>query len=411
MRSRPSSISFKNIEDLLLADVAVRIQLSPTSYQTAVDRYRAINDFVDREGSPLAGRIHLFYPQGSMAIGATIASRLTTDEFDVDIIAQLLLDATADPARVLDLLYEAINGPPGSRYHGSVERCSRCITVSYADGMHVDVTPMVRRLGTPERESILFHHRRENRRDPGYRKIANPFGFAEWFKKRTPQEILFAEEYAALTKSHIALAEAEQDPMPEREDLYRKSMALIALQLLKRYRNVRYDQRDVRRPPSVVLSKLVADNSGKTARLSEELLYQSERAQALLQECASSGSLLEVTNPTCNEDILTDRWPMTQSEQQVFIKDLQYLIRQLVRLRAGCPLEELRNILADLFGERPSADAVTALAENLGDRIISGRGLYVPSSIKSSGSAALLGLSGAAGGQTRPTPPHRFFGN
>ena len=61
--------------DVLLADVAIRIQLSRTDYGKAEERYQTLGDWIDREDSPLTGRVELVYPQGSMAIGATIASR------------------------------------------------------------------------------------------------------------------------------------------------------------------------------------------------------------------------------------------------------------------------------------------------------------------------------------------------
>ena len=35
------------IQDYLLADVAIRIQLSPTNYKKAVERYTAINSYLD----------------------------------------------------------------------------------------------------------------------------------------------------------------------------------------------------------------------------------------------------------------------------------------------------------------------------------------------------------------------------
>ena len=68
--------------DLLLADVAIRVQLSRTDYDKAGHRYQRVSHWVERDGSRLAGLIRLFYPQGSMAIGATIAAR-GTDEFDI----------------------------------------------------------------------------------------------------------------------------------------------------------------------------------------------------------------------------------------------------------------------------------------------------------------------------------------
>jgi hypothetical protein len=399
------------IQDYLLADVAIRIQLSPTNYKKAVERYTAINSYLDRPDSALHTRIEIYYPQGSMAIGSTIASNLTTDHFDLDTIAQLLISPHANPAEVLDTLFNALNGSPGSRYYGKVTRNSRCVTVEYEDGMRIDVTPMVRRMATPERESILFHHRRETPWDSGYRKVANPYGFAVWFNARTPAEAEFAEQYAALVKSYVGFAEAEQEPIPDQEDPHKKSMALIALQLTKRYRNVRFDRRKVRRPPSVLLAKWFADAAGGgRVRLIDELLHQVRHIRQILSDHVAIGRLVHEVSPVCAEDVLTDRWPANLADQALFVEDLDHLIVQLERLHAGCPIEEMREILSDLFGERPSVDAVKALGDKYGNRVQRG-GRYVPGSQITSGSAALAGLTAAASAHARTTPGHTFFGD
>ncbi len=410
MRNDPLPHTF-TIQDYLLADIAIRIQLSPTNYKKAVERYEAINTYLDRQSSPLHTRIQIFYPQGSMAIGSTIASNLTTDHFDLDTIAQLQVDPHANPGEVLDLLFDALNGLPGSRYHGKVTRNSRCVTVEYEDEMRIDVTPMVRRTATPERESVLFHHRRETPGDPGYRKIANPFGFANWFNARTPQEAMFAEQYNALAKNYMTFAEAEQEPIPNQEDPHKKSMALVALQLIKRYRNVRFDRRKVRRPPSVLLAKWVADGaSGGRKRLIDELLYQARRMHQSLSDHAAAGRLVHECNPECREDILTDRWPTNQADQTLFIEDLNHFIEKLERLNAECPIGEMREILSDLFGERPSTDAVKAFGEQYGNQVKQA-GMYVPGSRVFTGSAALVGLATATSAHARPVPKHTFFGD
>lgn len=48
--------------------------------------------------------------------------------------------------------------------------------------MHIDITPAVRRFGTPDRESWIFHDQSNVRYGESKRLIANPYGFAEWFK-------------------------------------------------------------------------------------------------------------------------------------------------------------------------------------------------------------------------------------
>lgn len=411
MRNRRSLRLFKNVQDYLLADVAVRIQLSPTKYDKAVERYEAINKYLDRPESPLHNRIEILYAQGSMAIGATIANNLTTDHFDLDTIAQLMVHVNADPAQVLDLLFDTLNGPKGSLYHGKVTRNSRCVTVEYADGMKIDVTPMARRPASPERESVLFHHCRETPHVPGYRKVANPYGFAGWFTARTPQEVTFAEQYAALAKSYEVLAEAEQEPVPDQEDPYKKSMALIAHQLIKRFRNVRFDRREGRRPPSVLLAKWAADAAGSgKVRLIDELLHHARQMRQILAQQVAMGRLVHVVNPVCGEDVLTDRWPESQADQTLFLADLDHFIAQLERMHAGCSIEEMREILSDLFGEQPSADAVKGFTSDVGEPIRGNTGVYVPGRHAAAGSAALVGISTAAA-HAKPTPKHTFFGD
>jgi hypothetical protein len=223
--------------DILLADIAIRVQLTATDFGKAISRYMAINDWLEREDSPLRGRVRLLYAQGSMAIGATIASRLRTDEFDIDIIVELDLPPGLDAETILDLLFAAIRGKPGSRYYSMTTRQNRCVTVSYADGMHLDLTPAVLVPQLDPKTSWIFHHKPETPEVPGYQLLANPHGFAEWFKSMTPLDHVFAEAFAkrAFDAERLMLMEkAEAAPVPTQEGAHRKSKAVIALQLHKR---------------------------------------------------------------------------------------------------------------------------------------------------------------------------------
>ena len=397
--------------DILLADVAIRIQLSKTDYNKATQRYQTINAWIERDESPLKDRVELFYPQGSMAIGATIASKLKTDEFDIDVVAQLDLPTNVSPWEPLDLLFEAIRGEPGSRYYSKTKRRTRCVTVDYSDAMHLDVTPSLRMRGTPERQSLIFHHRAEAPQDPSYRLIANPYGFANWFKGNTPLDYDFAgifEKRAEEYQRMRILAEADSEPVPQQEPPFRKSKAVIVLQLLKRWRNVQYDIRSGRRPPSIMIAKLVVDAANNTNRLSEELLIQAQHMLSIFRQHHDQGWLVHIVNPVCPEDVLTDRWPGSLQDQARFIDDLEGLVQKVERLVAGCDLAKMQEIMASLFGEFPAKEAVQAFNERTGNEIGSGRsqydpqkgGLIIPASV-----ASVAILSG-----TRPTPKHTFYG-
>ena len=387
--------------DVLLADVAIRIQLNRTDYRKAEERYETLGNWIDRRGSPLEGRVQLAYPQGSMAIGATTASRLTTDEHDVDFIAQLDLALGTPPQTVLDLLYESIRGEPGSLYYDMAERRNRCVTVHYADKMHADITPMIRLPGRPERESHLFHSKPEAPAESDQTLVANPYGFAEWFKMVTPVDHEFAAVFEKRTGEYERLvlsAKADSEEMPDQEPVYRKSKAVIVLQLMKRWRNVRFDKRKVRRPPSVMMAKLTADAANSTETLSEELLHQARAMRDELSRWHLGGLLFHVVNPVCAEDVLTDRWPGSLHEQAAFIADLDDLVAKVERLVTGCSLAEMRAIMADLFGEAPTGEVFKAFNQRTGTAIREGRSQHIP------GSGRLnLPASGAVTGVAAPS--------
>ena len=408
-----SETTLSNPADLLLADVAIRVQLSRSDHDKAVGRYQAVSNWIERDGSPLRDQVFLFYPQGSMAIDATIASRLRTDEFDIDVVAQLDLPNSISPQVALDLLYTAIRGERGSRYYKMTKRRSRCVTVDYSDDMHLDVTPMLRRWGTPERESWLFHHRAEALREPSYRCIANPYGFAEWFKRNTPLDHHFAESFEALARDYerrqMMVEAAESEPVPPAKPTFQRSKAVIVLQLLKRWRNVQYDGRAGRRPPSIMIAKLVADASNHTDRLSEELLLQAQHMLSVFSECHREGRLVHIANPVCAQDVLTDRWPQSLHDQAMFINDLRNLVAKASRLVSDCGLEEMRRIMEELFGEKPTADAFMSFNEDLGRGVRSGRSRHDPKTGRIVvPSTAAVGVTASSAGHA--TPKHTFYG-
>jgi hypothetical protein len=391
----------------MLADIAVRIQLSPTDYQRAVEHCHAINAWIDREDSPLHGLVEEFYAQGGFAIGATVARHTTDDEFDIDVMAQLTLPAGVDPEVPLFLLDKSIRGDRGSRYHDKADRKTRCSTVYYS-GMHLDVTPNVRVVQRMERTAFIFHSKPS---EPKQTLVANPFGFARWFLIKTPADEAFAEffEKRSLDYDRMRLLEkADAAPVPQHMPAYRKSRAVIALQLIKRWRTLAYDRRhkNLRRPPSVLLAYYVAERASSTRSLADELIHQVERVIALLQGAEQRRETVRAFNPTCYEDELTDRWPCDLAEQRVFLNELCAFAAQLHRLRQGVPLAEMQCILEGLFGERPARDAVRKYIGQHKSDNDAGKGLH----ILRTGSVPALG-SATAPATARATPRSSPFGD
>src|SRR6186997_1813765 len=76
--------------------------------------------------------------------------------------------------------------------------------------------------------------------EPKRRRVA---GFGTWFLANTPAEEVFGlyVERASLDYNRMLVeSRADAEPVPEHAPLYRKSRAVIALQLIKRWRNIAY---------------------------------------------------------------------------------------------------------------------------------------------------------------------------
>lgn len=400
------------VGEILLAGTAVRIELPPSLHRLAVDRYEAVRNFVEREESPLHDRVCIFYPQGSMAIRATIKSRKRGDGYDIDIVAELILPPQTPPDLVLDLLFEAINGPPGSQYHGKVERQTRCVTVYYADGMHLDITPTILLDATDPRRSWLFHAKAGEPASAHRRLLMNSFAFCGWFNERTPIDLEFERAYAF--KANVLermKADAEVVPVPEHCTVEGgKSAAVVALQLLKRNRNLRYSGRSGRIPPSVMMAKFSGDAAVPGSSISGALFAITEVALAHLEAADRTGRLVDIRNPRCIDDRFTDRWPENLAAQRTYIADLKLFRQQLEALMSDrYTLPQKQDLLAKMFGEGPAQSVIEDYAASLGRAIQLGQRTVAPT-------GRVTPVAGVAAPIIiRPSPaqarPHTFYGS
>ena len=71
----------------------------------------------------------------------------------------------------------------------------------------------------------------------------------------------------------------------------------------------------MRRPPSVLLTKLIGDNANQTRTLAEELEYQAGCMLARFEYEVSRNRKIVEVNPRCPRDVLTDRWPDLMDDQ------------------------------------------------------------------------------------------------
>jgi hypothetical protein len=367
--------------DQLLADVAEKIQLNSRAYERAVDRYNRIAAFLSSVVSGIADRSPIIYPQGSFRVQTTISAHEDDEDYDIDLVLELVVPDFSDPDQVLQLIANAMDRGQGILQFSKCVKKNRCVTIEYSD-MHLDITPAVLLDASNPRVVQIFDRHPDRPDHP----IANPEGFAQWFEQRVlPLEILQKRGVQA----HTA-------PVPDQKPMEQKPIRLLSIQLLKRYRDLASDRRSYNRCPSVLLSKLAAEAP------SDAGLFDDLRRAAIHLAASISQIPPHVPNPRCDRDILSDRWPENAHDRDQFARDLRYLNARLGELEEQGSQVEKKRILEELFGERPARRAFEAAAKRVGEKSATG-------DLK-------LGLGrGAMGSGLAPkhgiaVPKHQFYG-
>ena len=368
--------------DDLLADVAHRIQLTPTAYKEAVAHFDAVSQYLDTHESGFPELSPVIYPQGSFRMGSTISAYDDREDYDIDLILELAIDRFNDPDVVLHRVARALSDGKGRLKFTTCEIKKRCVTLGYAN-MHLDVTPAVLMPGRDPRVISIFDRHPER---PDH-ALANPEGFARWFDARVrPRAVIAKREVRAAVV-----------PVPEQTPADHKPDRLLAIQLLKRFRDIRCDRGGYDRCPSVLLSRIAAD-----APQGSGLVTDLRSAASYLARAVSVQDLY-VENPACPEDVLSDRWPKAVGSNLRFAQDLGVLVLRLdeLVLADGTQIRKL-DILKDLFGENAARDGFRQTVDRASAQSRNGQ--------FSASKTGAVGFAGSVPSGSVAAPAHRFFG-
>jgi hypothetical protein len=281
------STDFSDSLDGLLLQICDELQLAPARYDRAVQRYDTLNRALESAASPFRHFTPEIYPQGSMALGTTVAP--IAGPHDLDFVLQLARDhESVDPMKLIRALYDFL------RQHGTYSSMTslknRCVRIEYADEFYMDVLPACRNgavggtcLKVPDRAAKGWSD-------------SNPLGYVKWFKKR-----------GSILNIDRVLDRAA--PIPEQEAVAEKDTLQLIVQLLKRWRDLYYRAEPELAPISVVLTTLAG------------LTYRGERSVSQALSSALGGMLLlvdasrrsgerhlRVWNPSNTAEDLSERW-------------------------------------------------------------------------------------------------------
>ncbi len=246
------------------------LDISPTMYQEAVRRYRAVANFLSDCGIDAD-----IYPQGSFAFGTVIrpSSKDPNAAYDLDFVCQLPETRnTIAPSDLRKKIQDALES--SGRYGGKLSVYPECFTIEYADrngiAFQIDIVPAADESAEVKEQLISKSNRCDliatsiaipkHNGERNYRWITNnPKGFKCWFDEINKPYLQHNrdERRAEYFSKHRMVFDSVED-IP---DALERSALQRVIQILKYHRDNYYlhvtDGDDIK-PISAIINTLAA---------------------------------------------------------------------------------------------------------------------------------------------------------
>jgi hypothetical protein len=355
------ALQFGREANQLLESLGESLDITPAQYELAEQHYRAVGEWLLREGSGVATFEPQIYPQGSFRLGTVVKPINDADEFDIDLVCEMrALDRNSvDPKQLKALVGNRLR--ESAVYQRMLEEKDRCWRLNYADdtSFHMDVLPAIPDNGSGAARPagpILITDKPLSAWVPN-----NPVGYADWFKEKMKVRLL---------EARTKLAKSLNEDIANIPDYKVKTPLQRAVQILKRDRNEAFQRNPKVAPASIILTTLAA----------HAYYNEPDIADALAGILTTMDSYIEERN-----DVYWIENPVNPGEN--FVECWQAKPELKDSFRAW--LDQARVRLPEALGKRSVNELVKSLMPRLGDRAVKTAALKVfPEDILRAASAA-----------------------
>ncbi len=298
----------------ILARIAQSLELDQTRRKKMEDTYKTVSDWLDKDNGFFRDLDSDIYAQGSVRIYTTVKP-YKGEDFDLDIVLHINnLYSNYTPEQIYNELIRRL------REHDTYKRIlnpkNRCARLDYAGDFHMDILPgCIITFTNPEKINIP-----DKKKDDWV--SSNPKGFADWYIKKAEMTTAPALEnyYTKLYASKTQL-KAETEDLPN-EHYYTRKPLQRATQLIKRNRDIYFDDKPDYKTSSIILTTLAGQLYN-----GENTIY--ETIDNFLNQVSfkiNSNKELKVFNPVNPEEEFTDKWndePKYFEHFKAFIADFK----------------------------------------------------------------------------------------
>ena len=329
--------------DDLLNRIGEKLQLNETRREKAEQTYKAVSKWL-QEDKLFFGIYDInIYPQGSYRLGTTNKPK-GKEEYDLDFILEVDYDYTRiNPLELLNHLERRLK--ESDIYIGKIERKKRCISIKYDGDFHLDIIPAV--------PVYLFKgdHLKIADRQLRIWLDSCPKGYIQWFESKYIKQKLILEK----------VAQIEELPSKVPYILIQPLQRIV--QLMKRHRDVYFENRNDYAPRSIILTTLAATFYSSWESENESLL--NVLCDIKKEIDSNPFGEIEIVNPSNSNEKFSDRWKEKPELYKYFKEFIYSFNSNWKKLNESRGLDNIGKQLQLMFGESVSKEVISEHAEYL----------------------------------------------
>jgi len=356
----------------ILDEIAKRLDITDSFFEEAEKRYKAVGVWLGEGNSPLAAYSPVIYPQGSFLLGTMTKPLGDKDEYDIDLVFQMVLSKQ-------ELTQKALKNLVGDRlkenevYRGMLDREGRrCWTLIYANDakFHLDILPAVPNVeysnvlkskGIPNIWADTSIAITDNTL-PNYDHVGlewprcNPKGYAAWFRSR------MVTQYDGIRKQMAEAMKADIQAVPEYKV---KTPLQRSIQLIKRHRNIMFEKRNDK-PATIILTTLAALAYNNELDLVQSL---TSIVDGMPNYITSKAGKPQVQNPVDPSENFAERWQDRAEREQNFYEWHKKIQGDLSAVLESEDMDRVCELLTRMFGETTAVYAMKKYEEHNRSRV------------------------------------------
>ncbi|MBW2177031.1 MAG: nucleotidyltransferase [Deltaproteobacteria bacterium] len=381
----------------ILQYLADSLDISESRYEDAVEKYEAVGRWLGKPDSPLALYFPEIYPQGSFNLGTVVKPITQEDKYDIDLVCQLDIKKEQIAQQRLKIMVG--NRLKANKVYAGIldEEGRRCWTLNYAEStkFHMDILPAIPdkydwllQLGVPyafAQHAVCITDKTRWNRDPNWPR-SNPKGYAAWFRQRMTVIFEARKNY---------MAEQLQANIEDVPDYTVKTPLQRAIQILKRHRDIMFENDHDGKPISIIITTLAGHAYNNETDLYDTLM---SIIKGMSNHIKSRNGILWVPNPVDPGENFADKWLEYPDRAVKFRKWLVKVEKDIAEALEKHGIHEIVDVMKPTFGEKSLNEAIVTYGKKMKRQRKSGKLKMV----------AGTGILGAAG-QTE-VRNHTFYG-